>query len=126
MFDIGWSELLFFAVLVLLIMGPAELPVILRHVGRFLAQGRSMMREFHKHIDDMAKDANLDEITESAKDLHPSKLKSRFADSFLSPDLFDADDKKGDIVDKGERADKNKGKDKNNDKIKNKEPKTDG
>ncbi|MDD9841953.1 MAG: Sec-independent protein translocase protein TatB [Alphaproteobacteria bacterium] len=120
MFDIGWAELLFFAVLVLLIMGPAELPVILRHVGRFLAQGRSMMREFHKHIDDMAKDANLDEITDSAKDLHPSKLKSRFADSFLSPDLFDADDKKRDIVDK------NKGKDKNNDKTKNKEPKTDG
>jgi len=113
MFDIGWAELLFFTVLVLLIMGPAELPVILRHVGRFLAQGRNMMREFHKHIDDMAKDSDLHEITESAKELHPSKLKSRFADSFLSPDLFEAGDKKGDIAD----TDKDKGK------TKNKEPK---
>ncbi len=65
MLDIGWSELAVIAVIALLIVGPKDLPRILRMAGRWAAKARSMAREFQGSIDDMVRESELDEVKKS-------------------------------------------------------------
>lgn len=53
MFDIGWTELLLLAVLILLVMGPRELPVMLRTIGRYVGNFRTMAFNFRRQLDIM-------------------------------------------------------------------------
>ena len=55
MLDIGWSELLVIGVVALIVVGPKDLPVMFRTLGRFTAKARSMAREFQRAMDDAAK-----------------------------------------------------------------------
>ena len=41
MFDIGWSEFLFLAVLVLIVVGPQELPSLMRRLGQMTSAIRN-------------------------------------------------------------------------------------
>ncbi len=62
MLDLGWQELLVIGVLALLVVGPKELPGLLRNVGRWVGKARSMAREFHRSMEDAAREADLDEL----------------------------------------------------------------
>ena len=62
MFDIGWSEMLVILVVALIVIGPKDLPRVARTVGRWVAKGRSMAREFQVAIEDMAREAELDKV----------------------------------------------------------------
>ena len=59
MLDIGGSELLVIALVLILVVGPKDLPRVLRTVGRFMAKMRGMTREFQRSIDDMAREADV-------------------------------------------------------------------
>jgi sec-independent protein translocase protein TatB len=69
MFDIGWPELVVIAVVALVVIGPKDLPYALRTVGRFVAKARTMAREFQTHVDDMVREAELDELRKKATEL---------------------------------------------------------
>jgi sec-independent protein translocase protein TatB len=69
MFDIGWPELVVIAVVALVVIGPKDLPFALRTVGRFVAKARTMAREFQTHVDDMVREAELDELRKKATEL---------------------------------------------------------
>jgi sec-independent protein translocase protein TatB len=69
MFDIGWPELIVIAVVALVVIGPKDLPFALRTVGRFVAKARTMAREFQTHVDDMVREAELDELRKKATEL---------------------------------------------------------
>ncbi len=62
MLDIGWSEMAIVAVVALFVIGPRELPRLLRTVGRYAAKIRGMAREFQEGIDDAVREAELDEV----------------------------------------------------------------
>lgn len=62
MFDIGWQEILIIAVVVVIVVGPKDLPKVLRAVGHWTAKARSMVREFQGHLDDMVRESELDEF----------------------------------------------------------------
>ena len=59
MLDIGGSELLVIALVLILVVGPKDLPRVLRTAGRFMAKMRGMTREFQRSIDDMAREADI-------------------------------------------------------------------
>ncbi len=59
MLDIGGSELLVIALVLILVVGPKDLPRLLRTAGRFMAKMRGMTREFQRSIDDMAREADI-------------------------------------------------------------------
>ncbi len=59
MLDIGGSELLVIALVLILVVGPKDLPRVLRTVGRFMAKMRGMTREFQRSIDEMAREADV-------------------------------------------------------------------
>ncbi len=62
MLDIGWPELAIVAVVVLIVIGPKDLPAVLRGLGRWAGKARAMVREFQGSIDDMIRETELDEV----------------------------------------------------------------
>lgn len=61
MFDIGWTEMLVIAVLALIIIGPKDLPKAMRTVGQWVRKARSLAREFQSGVDEMVREAELDD-----------------------------------------------------------------
>ena len=61
MFDIGWSEMAVIAFLTLIVIGPRELPQVLRTVGQWVRKAQSLAREFQRGLDDMAREADLED-----------------------------------------------------------------
>ena len=62
MFDIGWPELMLVAVLVIVVVGPKDLPRVMRTVAHYVGKAKSMTREFRGYVDDMVRESELDEI----------------------------------------------------------------
>ena len=54
MFDLGWTELLVIGVVALIVVGPKDLPMLFRNVGRFVGKARGMAREFSRAMEDAA------------------------------------------------------------------------
>jgi len=64
MLDIGWQEILVIGVVALLVVGPKELPRLLRTVGQWAGRARSMAREFQRSMDEAAREADVAEFKE--------------------------------------------------------------
>jgi len=62
MFGIDSPELLVIAVVALVVIGPKELPNLLRTWGRWMSQMRGMASEFRGHVDEMVRQSELDEV----------------------------------------------------------------
>ena len=67
MFDIGWTELMVVGTIALIIVGPRDLPRILRFIGYWLGKARSAAREFQRTVDRYAKEADLDDVKRAAE-----------------------------------------------------------
>jgi sec-independent protein translocase protein TatB len=61
-FGIGSSELVIVAVVALIVIGPKDLPRVLRTIGQFTSKMRSMAREFQRHLDEATREAGLDDV----------------------------------------------------------------
>lgn len=62
MFDIGWQELFLIGVVALIVVGPKDLPKVLRSASHVLNRARAMSREFQAGLAEMAREVELDEI----------------------------------------------------------------
>ena len=60
--EIGATELLVIAVVALIVVGPKDLPLLLRKLGQFMARLRGMAAEFRSSFDEMARQSELDEL----------------------------------------------------------------
>lgn len=69
MFEIGWLELLVIAVVLIVVVGPKDLPGMLRTFGRVSGQMRRMAGDFRRQFDDAIREAELDEVRKAAGDL---------------------------------------------------------
>ena len=69
MFDIGWTEMLVIAIVLIVVVGPKDLPRMLRTFGRTTAKMRAMAGDFRKQFDDALKEAELDEVRNLASDV---------------------------------------------------------
>lgn len=85
MFDIGWSELALIAVLALIIIGPKDLPVVLRTLGRWVRRLRLMGAEMQRHMDDIMRETGADEVREHMRSVSPAAL-TRKLDETIDPD----------------------------------------
>ena len=68
MFGIDSSELLLIAVVALVVIGPKELPSLLRTWGKWMAQMRGMASEFRGHVDEMVRQSELDQVKKQLTD----------------------------------------------------------
>jgi sec-independent protein translocase protein TatB len=70
MFDIGWTELLVVATVAVLVVGPKDLPGMLRAFGRTMGQVRRMSNDFRRQFDDALREAERQSgLDETKKDL---------------------------------------------------------
>jgi sec-independent protein translocase protein TatB len=60
--EVGATELLVIAAIALIVVGPKDLPVMMRKLGQFLGRMRGMANEFRASFDDMARQSELDEL----------------------------------------------------------------
>lgn len=67
MFDIGGWEFLLIAILGIIIIGPKDLPGAIRAVSGFVRKAREMAREFQSGLEEVARDAELDKVSETVK-----------------------------------------------------------
>jgi sec-independent protein translocase protein TatB len=65
MFEVGWSELLVIAVVMIVVVGPKDLPNMLRTFGRTAAKLRAMAGDFQKQFNEALKEAELDDVKSS-------------------------------------------------------------
>ncbi len=69
MFDIGGLELLVIAIVLIVVVGPKDLPRMLRTFGRVTSQMRRMAGDFRKQFDEALHEAELDELRQTAQDM---------------------------------------------------------
>ena len=62
MFDIGYSELLIIGIVALVVIGPKDLPRVMRTVGNWIGRARGMARHFRSGLDTMMREAELEEM----------------------------------------------------------------
>lgn len=71
---IGAPELLVLLILALVVVGPRDLPLMMRKVGRFVGQARAMARDFQKSFDELGREAEMEELKKeirALKDANP-------------------------------------------------------
>ena len=73
MFGISGWELLFLMIIALVVVGPKELPQLMRMIGQWTGRARAMVREFQASFDEMARQAELDEIKKEVGDIAGGK-----------------------------------------------------
>ena len=77
MFGMGVQEIVIIAVVLIIVVGPEDLPGMLRTVGRWIGNVQGMARDFRRQIDTMADDAGFAEerkMFEQARNLNPTKI----------------------------------------------------
>lgn len=74
--EVGGLEWLIIAVVALVVIGPKDLPVMMRKVGQFVAKLRGMANEFRASFDEMARQSELDELRKEVEAMR----RGQFAD----------------------------------------------
>jgi sec-independent protein translocase protein TatB len=62
MLDIGWTELMVIVLVLILVVGPKDLPKVVRTVGQWTAKARRISREFTSSLEEMGREAELDDL----------------------------------------------------------------
>ena len=67
LFDLGWSEILLIGTVALVFIGPKDLPKAMRVAGYWMRKARTLSREFQSSIDQMIREAELEEVRQDLK-----------------------------------------------------------
>jgi sec-independent protein translocase protein TatB len=72
--DVGAAELIVIAAVALIVVGPKDLPVLMRKVGAFMSRMRGMAAEFRASFDEMARQSELDDLRKEVDALRRGDL----------------------------------------------------
>ena len=68
MFDIGWDEMLFTAIIAIVVIGPKDLPRALRTAGQWMGKIRRVSGHFRSGIETMIREAEIEEMEQQWRD----------------------------------------------------------
>lgn len=74
MLDVGWTEILVIAIVLIIVVGPKDLPQMLRTFGRMVSKIRGMAGDFRQQFDEALREADLDDVRKTigeAQKLNP-------------------------------------------------------
>ena len=71
---IGGFEILVIGIVALLVVGPKDLPLLMRKIGKVLARARGMANEFRSSFDEMARQSELDELRKEVDALRSGQV----------------------------------------------------
>src|SRR5581483_2039685 len=69
MFDISWTEFLLIGVVALIVIGPKELPAVLRTVGQWTRRIRSMAADFQGQFQEAMREAEMADLKKQVDDI---------------------------------------------------------
>ena len=69
MLDLSWSHILILLIVALVVVGPKDLPRLMRIAGQWMGKARAMADQFRKSFDDMARQSELDELRKEIENL---------------------------------------------------------
>src|SRR6516164_495353 len=70
MFDIGWSEIVVIGVVALIVIGPKELPGVLRAIGQWTTKIRRMASEFQSQFQEALREAEMADLKKEVDNLN--------------------------------------------------------
>ena len=79
--DVGVSEMLVIAAVALIVVGPKDLPLLMRRVGQFIARLRGMASEFRASFEDMARQSELEELRKEVEAMRSGAFTSPLQDT---------------------------------------------
>ena len=92
--DLSWSHILLVVVVALVVVGPKDLPRLMRTVGQWMAKARQMADQFRKSFDEMTRQAELDELRAELEALRSRRpfadVERELAQPVLPPELTSA------------------------------------
>lgn len=68
MLDIGWTELVVIAIVLIVVVGPKDLPPMLRAFGRMTSKLRGMASDFRQQFDEALREADLEDVRKTISD----------------------------------------------------------
>ncbi|HEX2560723.1 Sec-independent protein translocase protein TatB [Phenylobacterium sp.] len=71
---IGAAELMLIAAVALIVVGPKDLPLLMRRIGQFTGRMRAMAAEFRSSFDEMARQSELDELRKQVEAMRRGQL----------------------------------------------------
>lgn len=83
--SLGFQEILLLGVLALVVVGPKDLPLMLRKLGRWTARLRGMANEFRTGFDELARQAELDELKKEVDALRRENVLSEISREISRP-----------------------------------------
>jgi len=69
MFDISWSEFLLIGVVALIVIGPKELPAVMRTMGQWTRKVRSMAADFQNQFQEAMREAEMTDLKKQVDDM---------------------------------------------------------
>lgn len=85
MFDIGWPEFAVILIVALIVIGPKDLPRALHTVGKWVRKARMLAREFQGSIDDMVRQAELEDLKKQVEQARSFNIKDQL-EKAVDPD----------------------------------------
>jgi len=73
MLDFSWSHILIVLIVALVVVGPKDLPRLMRTIGQWMGKARRLAGEFRKSFDDMARQSELDELRKEIDSLRTER-----------------------------------------------------
>jgi len=84
MFDLAWSEIALVGLVAVLVLGPKELPQAMRTMAKMMRKVRGLTSELQGHMNEIVREAELDEVRQSIKKLSSTNLKAE-AEKIIDP-----------------------------------------
>ena len=89
MFDIAWSELALIGAVALIVIGPKDLPKVMRVMGQWTRKARLLANEFQSNFDEMVRSAELDEVRRQVQAVNPAAVKEH-VEKLIDPKAIEA------------------------------------
>lgn len=82
MFEVGYSEILVIAIVLIVVVGPKDLPKMLRAFGRMMTKFRTVSGDFRRQFDDALREAELDEVRKTISDVRNLDPRNQLREAF--------------------------------------------
>ena len=69
MFSFGWSEIALIVIVVIIVVGPKEIPNLLKQIGSFTKSLKKISRDFKNSLNELAEENDLKDVKKSISDL---------------------------------------------------------
>ena len=92
--DLSWSHILLVLIVALVVVGPKDLPKMMRTAGQWMGKARQMADQFRKSFDEMTRQAELDELRSELEGLRSrrpfAETERELAQPILPPEFVSA------------------------------------